>query len=410
MILKLTKNNTITSTLLLSLLGVAVFNMLPVLFPGTASFAFVFVFCFTFLFIYKLLFSTEKFKTSLQTNFFYVALLLWTVIMCLRGFEFNYDFYRSLVISPYVLLPYLLPLTVNYFNFSDFKNILTIIHVTNGIYLIFIALYFIQPGNDILLALGFVEDASKYLAFPNFLMLFSIQRLTRNQKILSLIVFFVGFLIAVYTARRSLTWVYGCASVLLFYLRYINTKGSFLKKIRFFFLMGFLSFAMYIGYVKYEHSLFGNLIEKLDLDSRGTVLRDFERDMQFGDLIFGRGLNGKYKLVETDPEINADYSSYRNIIESGYLNILLKGGYIYLLLILAIYLKAIYNGLFKSKNNFAKIFACFVLLHIFEAYPAGILTFNMRFVLIWFCIAMCWNSRFLNAKNNELELILKKTN
>lgn len=402
------ENNSIVQPLIISLIGISIFNLLPIVLLNTVNFSYLLVFAFTAYFLYKIIFSGGGVKSSIQSNLLYIALLFWTIIIVLRGFNTDYDFLRSLFISPYVFLPYTFPFVTKYFSIYDFKKILTLIYYVNIIYILFIILFFIQPSNDITVSVGFVEDVNKYLAFPNFLMLFSFVKLKKKEKILTIIVFFVGFLISVFTARRSLTWTFGWAFIFFLYLLYVNSKKSLLKIIRLFVVVFFIGISMYFVYNKYEDALFGNLMAKIDADTRGTILRDFDSDMQLEDLIFGKGLNGTYELRETGREMTDNYSSQRSIIEAGYLNITLKGGYIYLGLLLIIYLVAIFNGFFRSSNNYSKAFAAFILLHILEAFPAGVLTFNLRFFLIWFCIAMCWDKQFLQTSDDKLDMLLIK--
>jgi len=402
----LIKKKLVTQSLMIALIGVSIFNLLPVLFLNTANFSFVIVFAFTAYFLYKIIFSGSGLKSPIQYNLIYIALLFWTIIIFLRGFNTDYNYLRSLFISPYVFLPYILPFTVRFFSIYDFKKILSLIHYVNIIYLLFIIIFFIQPNNDITLSIGFVEEVNKYLAFPNFLMIFSFAKLSKKERLLSIIVFFVGFLISVYTARRSLTWTFGWAFILLMYLIFLNSKKSLLKQIRLFIAFIFIGIAMYFVYNKYEEAIFGNLMARIDEDSRGSVLRDFENDMQLEDFLFGKGLDGTYLLRETDRDFFEGNISKRDIVEAGYLNIILKGGYVHLILFVIIFLVAIFNGFFRSNNYYAKVFACFILLQILESYPAGVLTFNLRFFLIWFCIAMCWDKKFLLASDSYIDSLL----
>lgn len=404
----LKENNSIVSHFMISLMGVSVFNLFPVMFLNTSNFSYLIVFAFTAYFLFKIIFSASVNKLPIQSNLIYIALLFWTIIIFFRGLSADYDLLRSLFLSPYVFLPYTLPFVVKYFSIYDLKKILSLIYYVNIIYIIFIVLFFIQPDNDILLSLGFVEDVNKYLAFPNFLLLFLFTKLPKKERLLSIIVFSVGFFISVFTARRSLTWTFGWAFVLLIYLLYENSANSLWKKIKLFMTVIIIGTTMYFVYNKYEDAIFGNLMSKIDKDTRSTVVRDFESDMELDDLIFGRGINGSYLLRETDREISGNYSLNRKIIEAGYLNLILKGGYIYLILLLIIYLMSIYKGFFKSKNNYSKAFAAFILLHILESYPAGVLTFNLRFFLIWFCIAMCFNKQFLQASDETLDMLLMR--
>lgn len=403
----LKENNSILRHLIISLIGVAVFNLLPSISEKTANFSYVFVFAFTAYFWLKIITSKVKFNTQLTGNFFYLFLIFWTLVIILRAGTLNYDFFRSIFLSPYVLLPYLFPFVARYFTIYDFRKILVLLQYCCLAFLLFVLLFFLITPGDFRKSLGFVEDLNKYLAFPVIFGLLSFKQLNKNQKFIFLAVFFIGFLIAIYTARRSLSWTFSWALLFFIYANYNEAKVSVVRKIKFYLIILSVAVGFYILYQKYEESLFGNLIEKINADTRGTVLSDFEKDMKIEDWIFGKGIGGEYKLLDTDLKITNDLKTTRNIIEAGYLNLVLKGGYIYLILLGIIYFTAIYRGLFVSKNNLGKAFALFIMIHVVELYPAGIITFNIRFLLIWFAISMLWNKKFLNMND---ELLYKELN
>lgn len=400
------ESDSVIQPMVISIIGVSVFSLLPIVLPIASSFSYVVVFVFTVFFIFKGLFSNRSNITTLQLKLLYIVLLFWTIVVFFRGFSSDYNFLRSLVISPYVFLPYIFPFFIRHFSILDLRKILLLINYTNIIYLGFIILFLFNLGGDFLESIGFIEDLNKYFAFPNFLMLFFFFKLTKREKLLSLSVFFLGFLMSIYTARRSLTWTFGWAFVLFLLLIYTNMGKSLLKKIKFVIFLSLIGLSLFFVYQKYEESLFGNLLAKIDADTRSTVLTDFDNDMNTEDLIFGKGINGSYLLRETDKQISESYLPNRNLIEVGYLNIVLKGGYIHLFLFIIIYLIAIFKGFFKSKNNYSKAFACFILLYVFESYPAGVMMFNFRFLLIWFCVAVCWDKQFLKLSDSQLNSIL----
>ena len=73
--------------------------------------------------------------------------------------------------------------------------------------------------------------------------------------------------------------------------------------------------------------------------------------MQLKDWIVGRGINGDTYC----PNVQGDaITNYRNVIETGYLQTILKGGVISLGLFLLIAIPAIIHGLFYSKICFQK--------------------------------------------------------
>lgn len=396
MIIKIQKRSILDYQLILLLL-IGFFNILHFLFPEAVSVTFVFVFIFTFIFfVISIRYSILKArKNTLRRNILYYLLFFWLMVMLINNFKFDYVSLRELVISPYAFLPYLLPFVVFNLNYSHIDRIVKTITVSNYIYVILVIIY-IFTNSDIR-NVGFVEEVNKYFSFPNFFLLFIYFKLNKQQKFISFSVFLIGFLISVFTGRRSLTWVYSWALIFFIYLNYFNANANILKKIRFFFILLLTSFSLFWGYEKYSESFLGRFVSRINEDTRSSVENDFLNDMNFNDWTFGKGVNGTYKLNETDflYDNEDNLLTERNIIESGYQNLFLHGGPIYFIIYFIIIIIAIYKGFFKSKNIYGKPFAFFILLFVLESYPAGILTFNMRFFLLWICIFACWDNLYL---------------
>lgn len=390
--------------LLLTLLSL--FNVLAIIFDDYKIILYYGTLFFTLLLLTSNVFSLYNYRNNnrkLRKNFLYLFLLIWTLYIILRGFQFNYDYLRNIMLSPYVLFPYLFVFFVRFFRIEDYNNILKSIHYINILYL-FLILFVIIVKNDNLNAINFIEDNTKYLCYPNFFMFLSFSKLTRKQKIICASVFIVGFLISIIGARRSLVWVFIWALMLFIFINYLSKNAGKLKKLLLIGLIVSIGFSLTIAYNLYYESLFGGFLERIDKDTRGAVLRDFNHDMDTQSWIIGRGIGGEYNLYETDYVFGSDNEMVktRNIIEVGYLNLILKGGIIYLVIFSLILIIALINGIFRSKNYYVKVCCGFIILYIIEAIPAGVLMFNIRFFLLWFCIAMCWNKNVYKASNEQI--------
>ncbi len=349
-------------------------------------------------------FKYRKNNLLLRKNILYVFLLIWTVCIILKGFQFNYNYIRDITLSPYVLFPYILIFFTRFFRIEDFNDILKSIHIVNIIYLVIILLTLIVDSQKLIIN-NYVEDSIKYLCFPNFFMFISFSKLTKKQKILSVIVFIIGFVIAILAARRSLVWIFAWTFMVFVFINYLNRNSGKLKKLILIIMTLTIGFGITIVYNLFFETIFGELVERLDNDTRGAVLRDFYKDMDTKGWIMGRGITGEYNLFETDYVFGSDDEMLesRNIIEAGYLNLILKGGLIYLIPFTIIILIALRNGIFKSKNYYIKVCSGFIILYIAECIPAGVFMFNIRFFLLWYCIAMCWNTKVINATDQEIE-------
>ena len=73
--------------------------------------------------------------------------------------------------------------------------------------------------------------------------------------------------------------------------------------------------------------------------------------MKTPDWIAGRGITGQYFCPDIEEE---QFNDYRSVIETGYLNIILKGGFVSLILLLLITIPAIIKGIFYSNNILSK--------------------------------------------------------
>lgn len=336
----------------------------------------------------------------LKKNTVFLGLFIWTAVMFFRGLNPDYAYIYGLIMTPYIFLPFTFPFVVRLIKRGDIRFIYECVNVSNVVYLVFILSNisrFTERGEGVV---GLVENVTHYLAFPNFLMMLSLSRVGRIKGLISVAVYFVGLSVSLYFARRGLSWTFGCAGMLVVMLSIFERRESLRKRIRSWMKLFVVMLAVAFVVANYSETLLDPLSNRLFEDSRGWVLLDFDQDMGVFDLIVGRGFGGTYQL--TMSSVDGLEGNSRGIIESGYLNIVLYGGYVYLAIMIVAYLTAIYNGLFRSSNSFAKAFSAFILLHLLELYPAGVLYFNLQFLIIWICVSMCHDRRFISANDADL--------
>lgn len=97
------------------------------------------------------------------------------------------------------------------------------------------------------------------------------------------------------------------------------------------------------------------------------------------DWIIGKGWNGQYFC----PNIDRDQlTNYRNYIETGYLNIILKGGIISLALFAYRDTGCHIMSLFL-KNILSKAAGIWIIIAILEMYPRSIVGFDFHYLLVW---------------------------
>lgn len=150
----------------------------------------------------------------------------------------------------------------------------------------------------------------------------------------------------------------------------------------------------------YQFGFLDFFISKIGDDSRSGVVENFYDDMDTFSWIFGRGALGTYY----DPSHNFfDIDGNRTEIESGYLNMILKGGIIYLALYVIVLAKAFYKGFYKTNNDFTKAFACICLITCLELIPYGIQSFNLKYLSVWLGVGFCFNQQVRQMTNTEIK-------
>lgn len=151
-----------------------------------------------------------------------------------------------------------------------------------------------------------------------------------------------------------------------------------------------------------EH--FTYFFERMDtgMSSReGTIelfLIDFNN--QPSDWIFGRGMYGSFMggvLAE------GDLTGTRSGIENGYLQLILKGGWIWLGLLIFISIKALYLGLFKSKNLLCKGMALVILVYYIDMIGFGIPTLFLGYINVFIAMSGCNTKWLRDCTDAELQ-------
>ncbi|HVS97234.1 MAG TPA: hypothetical protein VHE54_12155 [Puia sp.] len=132
-----------------------------------------------------------------------------------------------------------------------------------------------------------------------------------------------------------------------------------------------------------------------DEDTRTFLYNELFGDMNTRDLIFGRGFQGNYfsPYFLWQQARNHDFSGdfyYRFSIEVGFLECLLKGGFILFFLFITPWVSAIYRGLFSRHNSrVAYLIAIYILCELLILFVENIPSYHFQFFLIFFLAGYC---------------------
>lgn len=140
------------------------------------------------------------------------------------------------------------------------------------------------------------------------------------------------------------------------------------------------------AYFVLHSSLFEYLFYRGMEDNRSGVDEALVSQMSDWEMWFGKGLNGRYYYpIHVDDYLNG----WRYGSETGFYNIVLKGGYLMAFTYILLLLIPAYKGMFKSRNMLCKAGGFFLLLSLLELYPFGWLEFSPKFLAIWMMVSLC---------------------
>jgi hypothetical protein len=211
---------------------------------------------------------------------------------------------------------------------------------------------------------------------------------TKKIRYLAWFVAFLTIIFAIIRARRGMLFTLVTPMIFATFIYFLESK----KKIGL--ILVSLVAVVFIGIYGMmffnESSFFDSFKSRVDEDTRTGVEECYYSDMKAGDWVIGKGINGAYYCPHIDPNSLTDY---RSIIETDYLNIILKGGIISLALFLLVTVPAAVKGIFYSNNNLSKACGFWILLWIMNLYPTTVVSFNLNYLLVWIAVAICYNDK-----------------
>lgn len=164
----------------------------------------------------------------------------------------------------------------------------------------------------------------------------------------------------------------------------------------FIFFTALITSPLYSSIINYKFKQYfdeGYLLQ----DTRGSLGEQAFEQMSPSDLLWGKGILGTYNLwFDTVDDI---YD--RNAIEIGYMQLLLKGGFLMVLLHYSIYIYAIYMGLFRTKNSITKIFAYIICSRLIIMSTAMIPRVGFEYYFFWLIIGACISTEFRSINIHE---------
>jgi O-Antigen ligase len=352
-----------------------------------------------FLFLYA---ASSLILLKLNPSYFHCILLLlisWNISIVFRGFNFTYGALKNYLFEDYLFWPFIIPLVSLFEIRSTFIRIIFLFCSLSCICYVVVSIflfhtYFFKPE------IG--ETCIWWLASGSGFLLLTWKYHTFFRKILALSTSFLAFYIATGMARRNVMITVSCFLLFSFllYLFYYSKNNLNQKIVS---IVLFLSITLGGSYFFLEKkgSDFKLVMSRFNENTREYVFDYYFEDMK-GSYLFGKGMNSTYYCPLKDENETNGVILYRNLIESGYLQILLNGGLISLILFIFLTLPAIFLGVFFSKNGLVKGAALFILAILVDMFPYGIPALSVKYLLMWIFIGICYNPQIRKMSESQI--------
>ncbi len=332
-------------------------------------------------------------------KFIFTIFMIYSLIIFIRGFEMDYEKIMYYLQTDHIFWPLVIPLVV-FLNKDD----LTFFYFLKSFYILGIAFLFISAVDSSLIRQRITsEPFIMPFAFTCGFLFLNTKYVSKKVSLVALISLLLGLLSFIYLARRNAILSFGGLLIVGFYFILRNFKTS--RIIRLFpVFIGLLLLVLFI-INDLPEALTSKVNERLKEDTRTELFVTFFKKME-GDMIFGRGMNGSYYLPvdETTLEDGVTFSEteYRNLIENGYLQLLLNGGYVYFVLFVLTLLPAAYLGIFKSNNQLTKTCGVVVFLWMVDMSVFGLPRLLMQYILVWMAVGICYKNSFRDRTDEEI--------
>lgn len=337
----------------------------------------------------------------------FILFFLFSLTVVARGFKTDFVFIKKMLFNPYYgMLHYFVPLVVLLpRDFKHYKIIFNFLAVFAFMGFFLILLYFNvlldwDWRNDF--GKGLTEILFQALALPVGFILLTFAYHTKKKNWLAFLLTIITIYFLIHRARRGSLFIESITllSAGLVYLVYTKRKSLAIAL-----LVVLLPIVTIMGTGIKLPAMFDSLIARGTEDTRTEVEQYMSVSMSTVDWIIGKGITGDYYCPVV---INMETLNYqRDVIETGYLQIALKGGYTSLILLFMILLPAVYKAFFDSKNILTRSAGILILLWIISLRPMVSNGFTMEYILVWISVGICYSKKIRYLSDNTIKEHLK---
>lgn len=342
----------------------------------------------------------KPFKYKKWILFWIIALGIWSIFIIIRG---EFDGLKNSVLSiigKSEALPYILPFII--FPLPNEKYFKTILNVFFYSSIFAVPLWIIEAFNGGLVRDSYFGEAiGAYLPFFSAFLLVFFNKLGLIKKIITVIIFSAFFVLMLLNARRNVVLSLSLYLLIAIFLPVWMHKGKTGSRwVKILTITTILSCLVILNFSKIQEGLLRNIIDRGFEDTRSQVEISLIADLASSptsDTVFGRGMDGTYFNLAAlqNPNLESDERD-RNVVETGYLNMVLKGGIVYVVIILIILISAIVDA-FWTKTRILAGIGSILLIYIIALYTsAPISSLMVPAILFWFSVSVALQARVRN--------------
>lgn len=328
---------------------------------------------------------------------------IWLIFIIVRGFSFEWEFLKRMLFDAWFgvflyFVPLFLLLPKNIYFLSSIFSTIIILGIVSLVFDYATIRQLLNPDINDLESQSAIEYISKTLAIPCGFILLTYPYHKLKSNLGALLIFLVTLFFSIVRARRGLIFMLFLPLAFTFLIYILSNSKKASKWISSLLMMvALVLFSLYF-FSQNKTGLFNAIVERIEQDTRTGVELDFYADTDLREWLIGKGVNGSY----FSPGIDSPWSVYRTTIETDYLQVILKGGLISLVLLLLIAVPAMLKGFFSSQNTLSKAAAFWILFWMLSLYPATVTTFTLTYILVWISIGICYSEEIRNLPEKDM--------
>ena len=256
-------------------------------------------------------------------------------------------------------------------------------------------------------SLFFIKSADElavFLLMPIFYVIVTYPIQKSNERLLTLIISVAVIFISL-THRAGVMRIIISYCIVLVYFIILNVKINKAILYLIVFCIMILPFYFLFQGIMGGDSIFEKIFsdspaeysqENLMIDTRTFLYAEVFQDLKMSNALpLGKGVAGGYASMSFQ-------TMNRQIVEVGFLQMLLKSGIIGFLVYLTLLFSAVFKALGKSKSLFMKCLGILLASYLLMFFVENVIAFDLLNIVIWLVIGMCHSKELLGLTDNEI--------